>query len=96
MFKRRPGRQKPPGLFADGIWHCDCDCSPRLPAEHFVVKKESPNKGHSSHRSFMWLRKAQLIPQKADGSTLVRIRKVENAACSYGTTMLDREKQRLS
>jgi hypothetical protein len=46
MFTRRPGRQKLPGLFSDGIWHCDCDLSPRLPAEHFVVKKESPNKGH--------------------------------------------------
>ncbi|KAK3615492.1 hypothetical protein LTR56_013805 [Elasticomyces elasticus] len=31
------------GLFADGIWQCEC--SPRLPAEHFQVKKESKNKG---------------------------------------------------
>lgn len=31
------------GLFADGVWHCDC--TPRLPAEHFKVKKESKNKG---------------------------------------------------
>ncbi|KAK5127205.1 hypothetical protein LTR85_008567 [Meristemomyces frigidus] len=31
------------GLFADGIWHCDC--TPRLPAEHFKVKKEGANKG---------------------------------------------------
>jgi len=45
MFTRRPGHQRLPGLFADGIWHCDCDCSPRLPAEHFQVRKESPNKG---------------------------------------------------
>ncbi|KAF2768904.1 hypothetical protein EJ03DRAFT_343676 [Teratosphaeria nubilosa] len=31
------------GLFADGIWQCNC--SPRLPAEHFKVKKEGLNKG---------------------------------------------------
>jgi hypothetical protein len=31
------------GLFADGVWHCDC--TPRLPAEHFPVKKKGPNKG---------------------------------------------------
>ncbi|KAE9373096.1 hypothetical protein N431DRAFT_337524 [Stipitochalara longipes BDJ] len=31
------------GLFADGIWHCNCD--PRLPATQFQVKKEGPNKG---------------------------------------------------
>lgn len=43
QFTRRPGRQKLTGLFADGIWYCDCE--PRLPAEHFQVKKESANKG---------------------------------------------------
>ena len=31
------------GLFADGVWHCDC--APRLPAEHFKVKKEGKNQG---------------------------------------------------
>ncbi|OQO06211.1 hypothetical protein B0A48_08799 [Cryoendolithus antarcticus] len=31
------------GLFADGIWQCNCD--PRLPAEHFRVKKEGKNQG---------------------------------------------------
>lgn len=30
------------GLFADGGWLCDC--TPRLPAERFKVKKEGPNK----------------------------------------------------
>ncbi|RMZ16249.1 hypothetical protein D0862_01307 [Hortaea werneckii] len=34
---------RPKGLFADGIWHCDC--TPRLPAEHFKVKKEGKNQG---------------------------------------------------
>ena len=34
---------QPRGLFADGIWHCNC--SPRLPAEHFKVKKEGKNQG---------------------------------------------------
>ncbi|KAK3704396.1 hypothetical protein LTR37_013819 [Vermiconidia calcicola] len=34
---------QPRGLFADGIWHCDC--TPRLPAEHFKVKKEGKNQG---------------------------------------------------
>ncbi|KAK0931564.1 hypothetical protein LTR29_016377 [Friedmanniomyces endolithicus] len=33
----------PKGLFADGIWQCEC--SPRLPAEHFKVKKEGKNQG---------------------------------------------------
>ena len=37
------GNRQPRGLFADGTWHCDC--APRLPAEHFRVKKEGPNKG---------------------------------------------------
>jgi LysM repeat protein len=31
------------GVFADGIWNCEC--KPRLPAEHFKVKKETKNKG---------------------------------------------------
>jgi len=31
------------GRFENGIWMCDCN--PRLPAEHFQVKKDSPNKG---------------------------------------------------
>ncbi|KAK0322778.1 hypothetical protein LTR82_006235 [Friedmanniomyces endolithicus] len=31
------------GLFADGVWQCEC--SPRLPAEHFKVKKEGKNQG---------------------------------------------------
>nr|POF26102.1 hypothetical protein CFP56_22250 [Quercus suber] len=31
------------GLFKDNIWHCNCD--PRLPAEHFKVKKEGKNQG---------------------------------------------------
>ncbi|KAI6855338.1 hypothetical protein KC343_g3635 [Hortaea werneckii] len=34
---------RPKGLFADGIWHCNC--TPRLPAEHFKVKKEGKNQG---------------------------------------------------
>jgi hypothetical protein len=39
---------------------------------------------------------ALLILQKADGSTPAKTEKVENAACSYGTTTLDRERQQLS
>ncbi|KAI9715214.1 MAG: hypothetical protein M1828_000912 [Chrysothrix sp. TS-e1954] len=31
------------GLFTNGIWHCEC--VPRIPAEHFQVKKETKNKG---------------------------------------------------
>ncbi|KAK3675522.1 hypothetical protein LTR78_004605 [Recurvomyces mirabilis] len=31
------------GLFAEGIWQCNC--TPRLPAEHFKVKKEGKNQG---------------------------------------------------
>lgn len=31
------------GVFSDGIWHCNC--TPRLPAEHFKVKKEGKNQG---------------------------------------------------
>jgi hypothetical protein len=38
-----PRSSAPRGVFADGIWHCDC--TPRLPAEHFKVKKESKNQG---------------------------------------------------
>lgn len=35
--------QQPKGLFADGIWLCNC--TPRVPAEHFKVKKEGRNNG---------------------------------------------------
>lgn len=35
--------QQARGLFADGIW--TCNCAPRLPAEHFKVKKEGRNQG---------------------------------------------------
>ena len=38
-----PRPSVPKGVFEDGIWHCEC--KPRLPAEHFKVKKESKNKG---------------------------------------------------
>jgi len=38
-----PRSTAPRGVFADGIWHCDC--TPRLPAEHFKVKKEGKNQG---------------------------------------------------
>ncbi|CZT00467.1 uncharacterized protein RAG0_08505 [Rhynchosporium agropyri] len=31
------------GYFADGVWHCNC--SPRLPASNFQVKKDGPNTG---------------------------------------------------
>jgi hypothetical protein len=31
------------GAFISGIWHCNC--TPRLPASRFQVKKEGPNKG---------------------------------------------------
>lgn len=47
------GSAKPRGQFIDRIWHCDCH--PRLPAEHFKVKKEGPNKG----RWFYTCQKAQ-------------------------------------
>ena len=95
MFTRRPGRQRLPGLFADGIWHCDCDCSPRLPAEHFQVRKESPNKGCLPQRPLVRFWLARLILQQADGSILAKTEKAENAACSCGTTMLVHERQRL-
>lgn len=66
MFRKRGGRgggrggsnrfggqQTPRGTFENGAWLCDCD--PKLPAEHFRVKKEGPNKGrwcmlHIPHR----------------------------------------------
>ncbi|KAF2152976.1 hypothetical protein K461DRAFT_277743 [Myriangium duriaei CBS 260.36] len=38
-----PKRTTAKGLFADGIWQCECN--PRLPAEHFRVKKDGPNHG---------------------------------------------------
>lgn len=31
------------GLFSDGIWQCDCD--PRLPAQHFQTKNGGKNHG---------------------------------------------------
>lgn len=46
MQKRRPrfnGAVRPKGMFADNVWHCDCE--PRLPAEHFRVKKAGKNNG---------------------------------------------------
>ncbi|KAI0013447.1 hypothetical protein F4779DRAFT_563657 [Xylariaceae sp. FL0662B] len=33
------------GLFRNSIWHCNC--SPRLPAVQFQVKKDTPNRGRS-------------------------------------------------
>ncbi|KAF1825914.1 uncharacterized protein K489DRAFT_406721 [Dissoconium aciculare CBS 342.82] len=46
------------GVFADGVWHCDC--TPRLPAEHFKVKKEGTNKGR-------WFYTCQLDADKRCG-----------------------------
>lgn len=59
----RTGRLK--GLF-DRIWYCDC--TPRLPAERFCVKKESPNKGRYFYTCqqtdkcgfFLWAEEAQV------------------------------------
>merc|ERR1712070_405595 len=34
---------RPKGVLWDGIWQCNC--TPRLPAEHFKVKKEGKNQG---------------------------------------------------
>ncbi|WPG98818.1 Hypothetical protein R9X50_00161600 [Acrodontium crateriforme] len=42
-WRRAAPAQSGRGLFADNIWHCDC--KPRLPAEHFKVKKEGKNQG---------------------------------------------------
>lgn len=36
-------RKSARGLFASGLWHCDC--TPRLPAEHFKVRKDGKNHG---------------------------------------------------
>ncbi|KAL9080181.1 MAG: hypothetical protein Q9157_001026 [Trypethelium eluteriae] len=51
-----PSRNRARGAFVNGAWHCKRiflpyesqlitvgDCEPRLPAEHFKVKKEGPN-----------------------------------------------------
>ncbi|MCJ1246206.1 hypothetical protein MMC30_003411 [Trapelia coarctata] len=45
MFRGRGSLGKAPlkGLFADGIWQCNCD--PRLPAEHFQTKNGGINHG---------------------------------------------------
>lgn len=59
----RTGRLK--GLF-DRIWLCDC--TPRLPAERFCVKKESPNQGRYFYTCqqtdqcgfFLWAEEAQV------------------------------------
>lgn len=43
-YRGSPTRVAPKkGLFIEGVWHCNCD--PRLPASHFQVRKEGPNKG---------------------------------------------------
>ena len=39
----RGSAAQPKGLFADGAWHCNC--TPRLPAERFKVKKDGKNHG---------------------------------------------------
>lgn len=52
----RNGRTSKRGLFAKGIWHCDCE--PRLPAEKFQVKNGGKNHG----RWFFTCQKAQ--PQR--------------------------------
>ncbi|KAF4551004.1 Hypothetical protein D9617_15g043580 [Elsinoe fawcettii] len=61
------------GLFANSSWHCDC--TPRLPAEHFRVKKEGKNHGrwfYTCQNSegkrcgfFLWDEDAKLREEKA-------------------------------
>ncbi|KAL2042915.1 hypothetical protein N7G274_004675 [Stereocaulon virgatum] len=48
----------PKGLFSDGIWQCNCD--PRLPAQHFQTKNGGKNHG----RWFYTCQKAQ--PKRCD------------------------------
>ncbi|KAI9798942.1 MAG: hypothetical protein M1833_004295 [Piccolia ochrophora] len=38
-----PSKAPLKGLFADGVWHCNCD--PRLPADHFLTKNGGKNHG---------------------------------------------------
>ncbi|RYP45474.1 hypothetical protein DL769_011459 [Monosporascus sp. CRB-8-3] len=40
-----PPPSRPDGLLRDGVWYCNC--TPRLPAVQFTVRRETKNKGRS-------------------------------------------------
>ncbi|KAI1082797.1 hypothetical protein F5B20DRAFT_530372 [Whalleya microplaca] len=46
--KDSPNKVPLNGLFRNSIWHCNC--SPRLPAVQFQVKKDTANRGRSFYR----------------------------------------------
>lgn len=93
-FTRRPGRQKLTGLFADGIWHCDCDCNPRLPAERFQVKKESANKGVYPMPLHVVMKGIADL-SKADGSILARMETAVSAVSFCGRIRMQKYGRKL-
>ena len=44
-YKTANGRTMKRGLFLNSVWHCDCDCDPRLPADKFQTKNGGKNHG---------------------------------------------------
>ncbi|KIW64976.1 hypothetical protein PV04_07270 [Phialophora macrospora] len=72
-YTTRNGRTAKRGLFADGVWLCDCE--PRLPADKFQTKKGTKNHGrwfytcqkpqHKRCGFFLWTDQAKIREEAA-------------------------------
>ena len=77
------------GLFADGIWQCNCD--PRLPAQHFQTKNGGKN--HGRWCRFTRLGNVKDLSAKTSQSTRVRKPSPSAVTSSFGPTKPKGEKQ---
>ncbi|KIW07985.1 uncharacterized protein PV09_01884 [Verruconis gallopava] len=95
--KRKPFRgRRMRGLFTNGVWYCDCN--PRLPAEHFKVKKEGKNQGRWFYTCqkpeeqrcafFLWDEDAKI---REESAVLNNSRTEPRAPLTVGASGRDRE-----
>jgi GRF zinc finger len=74
-YVTRNGKTSKRGAFINGIWHCDCDIKPRLPADKFQTKNGGKNHGrwfytcqkpqHQRCNFFLWADDAKVREESA-------------------------------
>ena len=67
------------GLFSDGIWQCNCD--PRLPAQHFQTKNGGKNHGRWCKQT--WPCQLDLIPADNELHTVYTCQKAQPKRCDF-------------
>ena len=81
------------GLFSDGIWQCNCD--PRLPAQHFQTKNGGKNHGRWCTYLMRFIYDRQIANTSSVQSILARRLSLSAVISSFGMTKLKAERQQL-